>query len=66
MAGVWNNYGAARDSAGWTWSEAQKAARDYWGATKSKTKQTWDQVGGENCLHGRMWSTRQHMCCQSK
>jgi hypothetical protein len=46
MSGVWSNYGAARDSAGWTWNDAQKAARDYWGATKSRTKQTWDQVGG--------------------
>jgi hypothetical protein len=31
---------------GSTWEEAEKAAKDYWGATKSKTKQTWDQVGG--------------------
>ena len=47
MSGVWDNYARARDSAGWTWNDAQKAARDYWGATKSQTKQTWDQVGSE-------------------
>ena len=46
MGGVWENYARARDSAGWTWADAQRAARDYWGATKSSTKQTWDQVGG--------------------
>jgi hypothetical protein len=44
MAGVGRNYDAARDSAGWTWDEAQRAAKERWGATKSKTKQTWDQV----------------------
>lgn len=27
----------------------QRAARDYWGATKSITKNTWDQVGLLRC-----------------
>jgi hypothetical protein len=46
MSGVAKNYAAARDSAGWSWDDAQKAAEEYWSATKSKTQQTWDQVRG--------------------
>ena len=31
----------------------QKAAKDYWGATKSATGQTWDQVSARLDVHVR-------------
>ena len=61
MSGVWRNYAAARDSAGWSWEDAQRAARESWDATKSKTKQTWDQVratGGAGWLAGGVGESR--------
>lgn len=50
MGGVWDSYARARDAAGWAWSDAERAARDRWGATKGKTKETWDQA---RCFAGR-------------